>query len=106
MRGAHAPRAFFHKKKPTMHIKQEYDLREIAGEHIVVIQGQLDADMTRVIALNESGAWLWEELSGKDFSPQQAAELLCSRYEVEVDTALSDAEKWIETLEKCGAIEA
>ncbi len=106
MRGAHAPRAFFHEKKPTMRIKQEYDLREIAGEHIVVIQGQLDADMTRVIALNESGAWLWEELSGKDFSPQQAAELLCSHYEVEADTALSDAERWIETLEKCGAIEA
>lgn len=106
MRGAHAPRAFFHEKKPTMRIKQEYDLREIAGEYIVVIQGQLDADMTRVIALNESGAWLWEELSGKDFSPQQAAELLCGRYEVEADTALSDAEKWIETLEKCGAIEA
>ena len=39
MRGAHAPRAFFHEKKPTMRIKQEYDLREIAGEHIVVIQG-------------------------------------------------------------------
>ena len=35
----------------------------------------------------------------------QAAELLCSRYEVEADTALSDAERWIETLEKCGAIE-
>lgn len=88
-----------------MRIKKEYIVREIAGEHIVVIQGELQADMTRVIALNDSGAWLWTELSGRDFSDRDVAGLLCSRYEVDEKTALSDARKWTETLRKCKAIE-
>lgn len=89
-----------------MRIKQEYDLREIAGEHIVVIQGQLGRGHDPRDRPERERSLAVGELSGKDFSPQQAAELLCSRYEVEADTALSDAERWIETLEKCGAIEA
>ena len=89
-----------------MRIKKEYDIREIAGEHIVVVQGRLEADMTRVIALNDSGAWLWERLSGKDFTARDVADLLCSRYDVDPETALADACKWTDTLKECKAIEA
>ena len=71
----------------------------------MVMQGSLGADMTRIISLNDSGAWLWQELSGKDFSVEDAAELLCRRYDVESETALEDARKWTDTLKECKAIE-
>ena len=61
--------------------------------------------MTRIISLNDSGAWLWQELSGKDFSVKDAAELLCCRYDVELTIALEDARKWTDTLKECKAIE-
>ncbi len=88
-----------------MKIKEGYKIRRIAGENVVVMQGSLGADMTRIISLNDSGAWLWQELSGKDFSVEDAAELLCCRYDVEPGTALKDARKWTDTLIGCKAIE-
>lgn len=88
-----------------MKIKEGYKIRRIAGENVVVMQGSLGADMTRIISLNDSGAWLWQELSGKDFSVEAAAELLCRRYDVEPATALKDARKWTDTLIGCKAIE-
>ena len=88
-----------------MKIKEGYKIRRIAGENVVVMQGSLGADMTRIISLNDSGTWLWQELSGKDFSVEDAAELLCCRYDVEPATALEDARKWIDTLKECKAIE-
>lgn len=42
-----------------MRIKEEYKVREMAGEHIVVMQGRYGVDMTKVIALNETSLWLW-----------------------------------------------
>ena len=33
-----------------MRIKEEYKVREMAGEHIVVMQGRYGVDMTKVIA--------------------------------------------------------
>lgn len=89
-----------------MKIKEGYKIRQIAGENVVVMQGSLGADMTRIISLNDSGAWLWQELSGKDFSVEDAAELLCCRYDVEPATALEDARKWTDTLKGCKAIES
>lgn len=98
-------RSFISTKNEPMKIKENYKVREIAGEHIVVIQGTLGADMTRVISLNDTGAWLWNELTAKDFSIADVAELLCTRYEVDEATALADAGKWIHILQDCKAIE-
>ena len=56
-----------------MKINEKYKLRRIAGENIVIIQGGGTADMTRIITLNDTGAWLWNELSGMDFSVAQIA---------------------------------
>ena len=37
-----------------MRIKEEYKVREMAGEHIVVMQGRYGVDMTKVIALTKT----------------------------------------------------
>ena len=50
-----------------MRIKEEYKVREMAGEHIVVMQGRYGVDMTKVIALNETSLWLWNRLQGREF---------------------------------------
>ena len=41
-----------------MKIRDEYKVREIAGEHVVIMQGRYGADMTKVISLNESSLFL------------------------------------------------
>ena len=87
-----------------MRIDPIYKIREIAGEHVVIVQGRHGADMTRVIAFNDSARYLWDELRGRDFTPEEAARLLTERFEVDDATALRDAEAWIGKLRDCGML--
>ncbi len=75
-----------------MKLREEYKVREMAGEHVVIMQGRYGADMTRIISLNESALYLWNELQGKEFT---------ARYEIDSETALRDAAAWVEKLKEC-----
>ena len=88
-----------------MRIRREYSVRELAGEHVVVVPASEGAALTRILALNASALYLWEELQGRDFSPEEAARLLMARYDVAPDVACDDARQWIERLTDCGIIE-
>lgn len=87
-----------------MKIRDEYKVREIAGEHVVIMQGRYGADMTKVISLNESSLYLWNELHGRDFEAADAARLLTDRYGIDEVTALHDAEAWVVRLGECGLL--
>ena len=66
-----------------MKIKNGFELRNICGEYIIVAYGVENIDFTKVITLNESAAFLWNEVFGKDFTEQEMVESLLSEYEVE-----------------------
>lgn len=88
-----------------MKIKSEYKLREIAGEVIIVNQGTVGIDMTRIISLNDSARELYEHLVDKDFTIDDAAGVLVDIYDIPLLQAQRDAELWIDALKKCGVIE-
>lgn len=89
-----------------MKIREEYKVREMAGEHVIVMLGSGGAaDMTRIVSLNPSSIYLWEALLGREFTVADAAQLLTERYEVDDRTARHDAERWIESLAECGIVE-
>lgn len=81
-----------------MKIDSKVKVRDIAGEKVVIMQGRLGADLTRIIQLNGSSQWLLEQLSEREFELADVVELLTSRYDVDEQTAAADAEKWIEQL--------
>ena len=87
-----------------MKIAPNYKLRSIAGENIVVNQGTTGTDMTRIISLNASAKLLYEQLLGKEFTLEDAAEVLVNTYGISIEQALEDAEKWADALRKCGVI--
>ena len=87
-----------------MRIKSEYKLREVAGETIIVNQGKVGVDMTRIISLNASAKLLYEQLLGKDFTLEDAAMVLEKTYGIGHDQAMADAGKWVEALCNCGII--
>lgn len=74
-----------------MKINKGFELREMCGEHIVIGTGVENIDFSKVISLNESAAWLWREIEGKEFTSKTLAELLMEQYEVDEATALADA---------------
>lgn len=88
-----------------MKIAKQYKVREMAGEHIIVMPGRYGVDMTRVVALNATSLYLWEELAEREFTTEEVATLLTNRYEIDSETARKDAEKWIEQLTACGILE-
>ncbi|MBE6190437.1 MAG: PqqD family protein [Rikenellaceae bacterium] len=88
-----------------MKIAKQYKVREMAGEHIIVMPGRYGADMTRVVALNATSLYLWEELADREFTTDEVVALLTDRYEIDSETARRDAEKWIEQLSACGILE-
>lgn len=87
-----------------MKINPDYKLREIAGETIVVNQGTTGVDMTRIISLNASAKLLYEQLQGKEFTLEDAAQQLTDTYGIAADVALRDAARWVESLTQCGII--
>ena len=87
-----------------MKLSNNYILREIAGEKVVVKQGTHGVDMTRIISFNESAAAMWEEFSNKEFTAEDAAEFLQNRYGIDADLARKDSQIWISKLVECGAI--
>ena len=59
-----------------MKIRKGFVLREMCGEHIVSAEGIDNFDFNKVISLNDSAAWLWEAVSGKDFDADTLTGLL------------------------------
>ena len=82
-----------------MRIKNGFVLREMCGENIITAEGIENVRFDKLISLNASAAYLWNELVGKDFTVEEMADLLVSRYEISKEVALKDsarlAEAWI-----------
>ena len=93
-----------HESRKTMKIREEYKVREMAGEHVVIMQGRQGVDMTRIISLNESALYLWNALVGKEFTADDAARLLTERYAIDAATAARDAAAWVGKLRDCKLI--
>ena len=71
----------------------------MCGENIITAEGIDNVRFDKLISLNASAAYLWNELVGKDFTVEEMADLLVSRYEISKEVALKDsarlAEAWI-----------
>ncbi len=87
-----------------MQIKENLKIRKIAGETVVLMQGKSVSDMTRVISLNSTSEWLWENLKGLDFSTEDVATLLLNEFTIGEEQARNDASMWVDKLKGCGAI--
>ena len=75
-----------------MKVKNGFNLREVCGEHIIVAEGDENIDFSNIISMNESSAYLWEEVQKKGtFTVDNLVELICNQYEIDETTARKDA---------------
>ncbi|MBP7102843.1 MAG: PqqD family protein [Bacteroidales bacterium] len=88
-----------------MRINKKYKVREIAGEKIVIIQGEYGVDFTRIISLNQTSNWLWQLFIDKEFKLEDIKEALLSRFNVGDDQAMSDAKAWVDKMLEYNLIE-
>ena len=83
-----------------MKIIEGFVLRPLGEEFIVIGEGIAQINFNKMISLNSTAAFLWENVEGKDFTVEDLTKLLTDNYEVEEERAASDAAaiaaKWIE----------
>lgn len=67
---------------------------------MVVGEGLAQVNFNKMLSLNASAAYLWEQFQGKEFTIEDMAAALMERYEVDKERAYQDsaalAGKWIE----------
>ncbi len=88
-----------------MKIVDGFKLRSVAGEMVVSGEGVGQINFNKLIALNETAAYLWQEVESKEFDAQMMADLLVAEYEIESDIALRDAQALIDKWVECGIVE-
>ena len=89
-----------------MKIKSGFELRSICGENIIVAFGTENIDFSKVIALNESAACIWNALVGRDsFTTDDMVQALTAEYEVSEDVARHDCEKTVKEWSEAGLVE-
>lgn len=83
-----------------MKIKEGFVLRTICGQNVISGEGSANVNYSSLISLNETAAYLFKELQGKEFTEETAVDLLLDQYEVDRETAAKDVKallaKWVE----------
>ena len=67
-----------------------FTLRPLGKEFIITAESIKQINFNKMISLNESAAYLWKSVDGKDFNAEDLADLLVERYEIDRETALRD----------------
>lgn len=88
-----------------MKIKDGFILRTICGENIVVGEGLAQVNFNRILSMNESAAYLWQAVTGKEFTPEDLTKLLLDRYEVTEERAAADVEALLKVWTSEGVVE-
>ena len=88
-----------------MKTKKGFNLRQVCGENVIVAEGVENIDFSSIISMNESSAYLWNNIQGKEFDKNDLVELLTQEYDVDADTAATDVEALVAQWLKAGIIE-
>lgn len=88
-----------------MKAKNGFNFRTVCGENILVAEGEENIDFSNIISMNESSAYLWNSIQGKDFEVKDLVDLLIETYEVDEETATRDARLLVDQWKQAEIIE-
>ncbi len=88
-----------------MKIIDGFKLRSVAGEMVVSGEGVAQINFNKLLALNETAAYLWNAVEGKEFDVQTLADLLVAEYQIEGEVALRDTQTLLDKWVECGVVE-
>jgi hypothetical protein len=89
-----------------MKIKNGFVLRQVCGENVIVGEGLGAINFGKMLALNETAAWLWQQaVAMGDFTVDTLAQKLCDEYEVSLDEAKADTAAILNEWTAVGVVE-
>ena len=82
-----------------MKIKNEYIMRNIAGDDVLVPIGKTVNDFNGLIILNEMAKFIWEKMIEVE-SEDELLNCILDEYEVEKDVAKADLDEFLNILKE------
>ena len=73
-----------------MKTKKGFVLRSLGREYILVAEGLEVTDANKMLSLNESAAFLWKAVEGKEFDTDTLINLLMEEYGISREVAEKD----------------
>ena len=80
-----------------MRISDQFILRQIAGEYIIIPTGQTTLKFNGMITVNEQGAVLWEALK-EEITEDALVDAVLAEYDTDRQTAQADVAEFLEVL--------
>ena len=74
-----------------MKIIEGFRLREVMGQATVIGEGVNQVNFNKLITLNSTAAYLWNQIEGKEFDATMLADLLVEEYGIDRELADKDA---------------
>jgi len=88
-----------------MKIKSGFELHDVCGEKVILAESEQNINFTKIISLNDTAAFLWKNIMGKDFTAKNLTETLLSEYEVTEEKAQKDVDDLIQEWNKIGLLD-
>lgn len=82
-----------------MKLKDQLILREVAGEYIIVPTGQRVREVTGVVYISSSAAYLWDFMKNNDFTKDDLVRRILEHYNgVTQEKAAQDIDRFLKIL--------
>lgn len=89
-----------------MKIKKGFVLRQVCGENVIVGEGLEAINFGKLLSLNETAAWLWQQAAEMgDFTIDSLVVKLLDEYDVTEDVARSDVSNIVNEWLKVAVVE-
>lgn len=88
-----------------MQLKENFSIRKVGDDYMMVSETGSSLDYTKVVTLNGTAAYLIEETKQDQFTRESWVALLTDKYDVDRETAEKDVQLLIDKLIKEGLAE-
>ncbi len=83
-----------------MKLKENLTIRKIGDDYMMVSHSGTELDYTRVIGLNQSAAFLVQQVQQNEFTKAEWVNMLIDKYQVEREVAERDVQALVDKLKK------
>ena len=89
-----------------MRLKEGFELRSVCGEKVVLAKGLVQVDFNKMVHLNDTAAFLWEQAAKGEFTKESLVSALTENYEVSEELAAKDVDALLAKWQEIGIVEA
>jgi len=82
-----------------------FKLRKLGNEYILVGESMALINFNKMITLNETAAFLWQEAEKGEFDAASLCKALCAEYDVTPEQAMTDVDNTVKSWLEAGVIE-